>query len=66
MYQYRVFYRLLDDGAGTKTGRRTKATFHSGTALKRSDLMLFTIFTIVPETTVGYFVKLSFIWDKVR
>jgi hypothetical protein len=25
---------LLDDGVGTKTGRRTKATFQSGKALK--------------------------------
>jgi hypothetical protein len=31
---------MVDDGVGTKTGRRTKATFQSGTALKIADLIL--------------------------
>jgi hypothetical protein len=35
-----IHSHMVDDGVGTKTGRRTKATFQSGTALKISDLIL--------------------------
>ena len=33
-YQYKVYYWLLDDGVGTKTGRRTKAKAKQTKALK--------------------------------